>query len=70
MLTVQYAPALRGILVNAADPGFTSTEFNNHRGTQTVTKARTQSSAWQPCHQAGRPAPSRIGMARSLVDHW
>jgi NAD(P)-dependent dehydrogenase (short-subunit alcohol dehydrogenase family) len=38
MLTVQYARALDGILVNAADPGFTGTDFNNHRGTQTVTQ--------------------------------
>ena len=38
MLTVQYARALHGILVNAADPGFTSTDFNHHRGTQTVTE--------------------------------
>jgi NAD(P)-dependent dehydrogenase (short-subunit alcohol dehydrogenase family) len=38
MLTVQYARALDGILVNAADPGFTSTDFNSHRGTQTVTE--------------------------------
>jgi len=29
--------ALQGILVNAADPGFTGTDFN-HRGTQTVTE--------------------------------
>jgi NAD(P)-dependent dehydrogenase (short-subunit alcohol dehydrogenase family) len=36
MLTVQYARALEGILVNAADPGFTGTDFNNNRGTQTV----------------------------------
>jgi NAD(P)-dependent dehydrogenase (short-subunit alcohol dehydrogenase family) len=36
MLTVQYARALDGILVNAADPGFTGTDFNNNRGTQTV----------------------------------
>lgn len=36
MLTVQYARALDGILVNAADPGFTATDFNQHRGTQTV----------------------------------
>jgi NAD(P)-dependent dehydrogenase (short-subunit alcohol dehydrogenase family) len=36
MLTVQYARTLDGILVNAADPGFTGTDFNNHRGTQTV----------------------------------
>jgi NAD(P)-dependent dehydrogenase (short-subunit alcohol dehydrogenase family) len=38
MLTVQYARALDGILVNAADPGFTGTDFNQHRGTQTVTE--------------------------------
>jgi NAD(P)-dependent dehydrogenase (short-subunit alcohol dehydrogenase family) len=38
MLTVQYARTLDGILVNAADPGFTGTDFNNHRGTQTVTE--------------------------------
>jgi len=33
MLTVQYARALDGILVNAADPGFTGTDFNDNRGT-------------------------------------
>jgi NAD(P)-dependent dehydrogenase (short-subunit alcohol dehydrogenase family) len=38
MLTVRYARALDGILVNAADPGFTGTDFNNNRGTQTVTE--------------------------------
>jgi NAD(P)-dependent dehydrogenase (short-subunit alcohol dehydrogenase family) len=38
MLTVQYARALDGILVNAADPGFTGTDFNGNRGTQTVTE--------------------------------
>jgi NAD(P)-dependent dehydrogenase (short-subunit alcohol dehydrogenase family) len=38
MLTVQYARALDGILVNAADPGFTGTDFNSHRGTQTITE--------------------------------
>lgn len=38
MLTVQYARALPGILVNAADPGFTGTDFNNYHGTQTVTE--------------------------------
>lgn len=27
-----------GILVNTADPGFTGTDFNNNRGTQTVTE--------------------------------
>ena len=38
MLTVQYARALDGILVNAADPGFTATDFNSNRGTQTMTE--------------------------------
>lgn len=38
MLTMQYARALDSILVNAADPGFTATDFNNNRGTQTVTE--------------------------------
>jgi NAD(P)-dependent dehydrogenase (short-subunit alcohol dehydrogenase family) len=38
MLTVQYARSLDGILINAADPGFTATDFNNNRGTQTVTE--------------------------------
>jgi NAD(P)-dependent dehydrogenase (short-subunit alcohol dehydrogenase family) len=38
MLTVQYARVLDGILINAADPGFTGTDFNNNRGTQTVTE--------------------------------
>ena len=38
MLTVQYARALDGILVNAADPGFTGTDFTSNRGTQTVTE--------------------------------
>ena len=38
MLTVQLAFELRetGIKVNSADPGFTATDLNNHRGTQTV----------------------------------
>lgn len=38
MLTVQLAFELRdrGIKVNSADPGFTATDFNNHRGYQTV----------------------------------
>jgi len=36
MLTVQYAAALPGMRVNVADPGYTATDFNGHRGTQTV----------------------------------
>ncbi len=38
MLTVQYAKQLSDIKVNAADPGYTATDFNANRGTQTVTE--------------------------------
>jgi NAD(P)-dependent dehydrogenase (short-subunit alcohol dehydrogenase family) len=36
MITTQYAKALPEFRVNAADPGFTATDLNNHRGHQTV----------------------------------
>lgn len=38
MITVQFAKELResGIKVNVADPGYTATDLNGHRGTQTV----------------------------------
>lgn len=38
MMTVRFANQLRdlGIKVNAADPGFTATDMNQHRGTRTV----------------------------------
>jgi NAD(P)-dependent dehydrogenase (short-subunit alcohol dehydrogenase family) len=38
MATVQFAKVLRdkGFKVNAADPGYTATDLNGHRGTQTV----------------------------------
>jgi NAD(P)-dependent dehydrogenase (short-subunit alcohol dehydrogenase family) len=36
MLTSQYAKALPHIRVNAVDPGYTATDFNDHRGPQTV----------------------------------
>lgn len=41
MMTVRLASQLRdlGIKVNAADPGFTATDMNQHRGTRTVDDA-------------------------------
>jgi len=36
MLTVQYAKALPELRINAVDPGYTATDLNAHRGTQTV----------------------------------
>lgn len=38
MLTTQYAKALKDIRVNAADPGYTATDLNGHRGLQSVTE--------------------------------
>jgi NAD(P)-dependent dehydrogenase (short-subunit alcohol dehydrogenase family) len=38
MLTTQYAKALTDIRINAADPGYTATEFNGYSGPQTVTE--------------------------------
>jgi NAD(P)-dependent dehydrogenase (short-subunit alcohol dehydrogenase family) len=36
MLSTQYAKALPNMRVNAVDPGYTATDLNGHRGTQTV----------------------------------
>ncbi|WP_203896988.1 SDR family NAD(P)-dependent oxidoreductase [Virgisporangium aliadipatigenens] len=38
MLTTQYAKALPGLRINAADPGYTATDLNGHSGHQTVTE--------------------------------
>jgi len=38
MLTTQYAKALPGIRINAADPGYTATDLNGNSGPQTVTE--------------------------------
>ncbi|MEV0384674.1 SDR family NAD(P)-dependent oxidoreductase [Nonomuraea sp. NPDC050643] len=36
MVTVQYAKAFPGLRINAVEPGFTATDLNGQRGTQTV----------------------------------
>jgi NAD(P)-dependent dehydrogenase (short-subunit alcohol dehydrogenase family) len=36
MLTSQYAKAYPGMRINCVDPGYTATDLNGHRGTQTV----------------------------------
>ncbi|MEU7144263.1 SDR family oxidoreductase [Nocardia sp. NPDC046473] len=38
MITSQYARELTGIQINAADPGYTATDFNSHAGYQTLTE--------------------------------
>jgi NAD(P)-dependent dehydrogenase (short-subunit alcohol dehydrogenase family) len=36
MVTTMYAKAYPGMRINAVDPGYTATDLNGHRGTQTV----------------------------------
>ena len=36
MLTSQYAKAFPQMRINAVDPGYTATDFNDHRGTKPV----------------------------------
>ena len=36
MLTSQYAKAFPRLKINAVDPGYTATDLNGHRGTQTI----------------------------------
>ncbi|HEX7291081.1 MAG TPA: SDR family NAD(P)-dependent oxidoreductase, partial [Conexibacter sp.] len=36
MLTTQYAKAFPRMRINAVDPGYTATDFNDHRGTKSV----------------------------------
>jgi NAD(P)-dependent dehydrogenase (short-subunit alcohol dehydrogenase family) len=36
MITVQYAKAFPGMRINSVEPGYTATDLNGHRGTQTV----------------------------------
>ena len=36
MLTIRYAAAFPRIRINSVDPGFTATDFNQHRGAQTI----------------------------------
>jgi NAD(P)-dependent dehydrogenase (short-subunit alcohol dehydrogenase family) len=36
MLTIKYAADFPRMRINSVDPGFTATDFNQHRGTQTV----------------------------------
>lgn len=41
MVTTMYAKELPELRVNAADPGYTATDLNGHRGTQTVEEGAT-----------------------------
>jgi NAD(P)-dependent dehydrogenase (short-subunit alcohol dehydrogenase family) len=53
MLTVQLAYELRDteIKVNSADPGFTATDLNDHRGHQTVEEGAAETVRWRCCRR-------------------
>jgi NAD(P)-dependent dehydrogenase (short-subunit alcohol dehydrogenase family) len=54
MVTVMYAKALPEFRVNAVDPGYTATDLNGHRGTQTVEQGAA------PVVRAARIAPDGL----------
>lgn len=68
MLTTQYAKALTGIRINAADPGYTATDLNGHSGPQTVTEgtdAIVRLATEGPGHGSGRFVDRDGEIARS-----
>ena len=52
MLTTQYARGLKGVRVNAVDPGYTATDLNGHSGPQTVTEG-TDAIVWLATEEPG-----------------
>jgi hypothetical protein len=58
MLTSQYAKSCPRLRINAVDPGYTSTDLNGHRGTQSVEKGGRSSCGWPRCGPTARPGPS------------
>ncbi|MGW1925078.1 SDR family NAD(P)-dependent oxidoreductase [Streptomyces massasporeus] len=61
MLTTQYAKSWPDVKVNAADPGYTATDFNGHSGPQTVTEgtdAIVELATIGADGPTGRPEPS------------
>lgn len=67
MLTTQYAKALPGMRVNAVDPGYTGTDLNGHRGTQTVTEG---TDAMVRMAQLDRSGPTGTFTDRDGVLAW
>jgi NAD(P)-dependent dehydrogenase (short-subunit alcohol dehydrogenase family) len=67
MLTSQLAKALPHVRVNAADPGYTATDFNGHRGTQTVAEG---TDAIVALAQIGPDGPTGTFVDREGVVPW
>ncbi|WP_431278658.1 SDR family oxidoreductase [Leifsonia poae] len=58
MLTAMYARELKDtpIKVNAANPGFTDTDFNDHRGSAPRQRVRSRACTWRRFLRTGRRA--------------
>jgi NAD(P)-dependent dehydrogenase (short-subunit alcohol dehydrogenase family) len=67
MLTVRYANAYPSFRVNAVDPGFTATDLNQHRGTQTVEEG---TEAIVAMAQMGADGPTGTFVNRDGVVPW
>jgi NAD(P)-dependent dehydrogenase (short-subunit alcohol dehydrogenase family) len=67
MLTVIYARALPDIRVNAVSPGFTATDFTNHRGTQSVTEG---TDAMVALATIGKDGPTGTFQDRNGIVAW
>jgi NAD(P)-dependent dehydrogenase (short-subunit alcohol dehydrogenase family) len=67
MLTTQYAKAYPKFRINAADPGYTATDLNEHRGTQTVTEG---TDAIVALAQVGPDGPTGTFTDRSGTVPW
>jgi NAD(P)-dependent dehydrogenase (short-subunit alcohol dehydrogenase family) len=67
MLTLKYSRALPGILVNAADPGYTATDLNGGHGTQTVTEG---SDAIVHLATLGADGPTGVFLSREGEVSW
>ncbi|HEY6760379.1 MAG TPA: SDR family NAD(P)-dependent oxidoreductase [Baekduia sp.] len=67
MLTSQYAKALPDMKVNAADPGYTATDLNAHRGHQTITEG---TDAIVALAQLGPDGPTGTFTDRSGTVPW
>ena len=63
MLTIRYAAAFPRMRINSVDPGFTATDFNHHRGTQTIEQGAEAIVRYALITGTGQPGASSIGTA-------
>jgi NAD(P)-dependent dehydrogenase (short-subunit alcohol dehydrogenase family) len=63
MLTVKVRAAFPRMRINSVDPGFTATDFNQHRGTQTVEEGAEVIVRYALIPSTGQPVASSTGTA-------